>query len=351
MRIRTAVLISLLLIVLPLSAQKRTDVLIMKNGDRMTCEIKALSDGVLQVKLDYVDGTISISWADVARIESDRLFIVKTENGSVYTGKISTLPGTPDAPVKIEVAETPASRVELESKEVVKIGGTSDKFWQRFNGDFNVGMTYAKGNRSTQFNIGSSVEYPRDKWSAQMQFNSTLSSNSGSDTVTRNQARFNATRLLRWRNYFYSGNVGFLQSSEQGISLQSSLGAGVGHYFKNTNRTRISMTGGLVWQRTKYTGTATAAGTQNVAGALINGEVRMFKFKKTKLNVNAYLIPSISEPGRVYFNLNESYYIKFYGNLTWNISFYGNWDNKPPVGLPSSDYGTSTGIGWTFGDK
>jgi hypothetical protein len=39
----------------------------------------------------------------------------------------------------------------------------------------------------------------------------------------------------------------FLQSSVQGISLQTSLGGGVGRYLKNTNRTSISVLGGVVW--------------------------------------------------------------------------------------------------------
>ena len=62
-------------------AQERTDVIVMKNGDRITCEIKSLEDGVLYVKLDYADGTISLQWSKVARIESKRLFIVKTQQG------------------------------------------------------------------------------------------------------------------------------------------------------------------------------------------------------------------------------------------------------------------------------
>jgi hypothetical protein len=46
-----------------------------------------------------------------------------------------------------------------------------------------------------------------------------------------------------------------------------------------------------------------------------------------------------------------SYYIKIISDLKWNISFYGNWDNEPPPGLNGSDYGTSSGLSWTFGLK
>jgi hypothetical protein len=45
-----------------------------------------------------------------------------------------------------------------------------------------------------------------------------------------------------------------------------------------------------------------------------------------------------------------TYYVKFFGNFTWNLSFYGNWDNRPPAHLAGSDYGASSGLGWTFGN-
>jgi hypothetical protein len=53
----------------------------------------------------------------------------------------------------------------------------------------------------------------------------------------------------------------------------------------------------------------------------------------------------------VKFNMNATYYIKLTANLSWNVSFYGNWDSRPPDGLSSSDYGSSSGLSWTFGNK
>jgi hypothetical protein len=50
-------------------------------------------------------------------------------------------------------------------------------------------------------------------------------------------------------------------------------------------------------------------------------------------------------------NTNASYYIKLFSDLSWNFSFYGNWDNQPPPTLSGSDYGTSSGLSWTFGTR
>ena len=349
--IRAIILTSIPFFAVPVCAQQRTDVLVMKNGDRLTCELLGLDAGALYVKLDYVDGTISVQWSQVARLESNRLLIVKTQNGSVHTGRLSTVEADAGQPLNIQVAETPEKKVVIDSSLIVAMDRTSERFWQRFNGDISTGLLYSKGNQSTQYSISSLVEYPRDRWSAQASFNSNLSSSSAAPVSTRNQLGFSALRLLRWNNYFYSGVASFLQSSEQGIGLQTNLGGGVGRYFKNTNRARISVLGGFALQRTTYKESDASLGGQNVAAAMIGAEVKVFKFKKTNLNINAVLFPAISEPGRVYFRTNESYYIKLFSNLSWNLSFYGNWDNRPPAGLSGSDYGSSTGLSWTFGNR
>jgi hypothetical protein len=108
---------------------------------------------------------------------------------------------------------------------------------------------------------------------------------------------------------------------------------------------------GLGWQATDYTPSAISGGTQNIAAGLIAAQIKLFKFKKTNLDVTASLLPAISDPGRVRFNTNVTYYLKLFRNLSWNLSFYGNWDNQPPAGLSGSDYGSSSGLSWIFGNR
>jgi putative salt-induced outer membrane protein YdiY len=133
--------------------------------------------------------------------------------------------------------------------------------------------------------------------------------------------------------------------------LQSTVGGGIGRYFKNTNRTNIALVFGPAWQNTDYQQSDIPVINQNVAAVLFYGQAQFFKFSKTNLDVTAALLPAFSDPGRVRFNTNVSYYIKIVSNLKWNVSFYGNWDNRPPSGSSGSDYGTSSGLSWIFGLK
>jgi putative salt-induced outer membrane protein YdiY len=345
--VRASVLI--LLLAGPVFARKAIDVLVMKNGDRLTCEVKRLDAGVLYISLDYVDGTILVDWSKVARLESSQLFLVHTQDGLVYTGSLATTEAPAGRPVQIQVIGTSKESVALDAPRIVKLGETSASFWRRVSGDLSLGINYSRGNSATQYNLGSQIRYQQERWATWALYNSNLSSNSGSDTSVRNQLELNGYRLVRWDNYFIAGLGGVLQSSVQGIKVQTTLGTGFGRFLKNTNRASIALIGGLAWQRTEYEQDTDLNRTQDEAAALIAADVKVFKFKKANLNIDVRLLPALSDPGRVRFNTNASYYLKLFRDLNWNFSFYGSWDNRPPVHFSGSDYGSSSGISWTFG--
>lgn len=351
MKIRILILSFSLLCAMPLLAREKIDVLVMNNGDRLTCEVKGLDAGVLYVSFDYIDGTTSVDWSKVAHLESEQLFYVKTEGGAVYTGKLRTAESAEGRPVKIRILEEAEPETVIDRSQIVEMIGTSDRLWERFNGAVNFGVIYSKGNQSTQYSLGSEVAYVRERWSAQASFASNLSSSSGSSPSTRNSLNSSALRLLPSNNWFYAGVGDFLQSSEQGINLQSTVGGGIGRYLKNTNRASFKLLGGGVWQNTSYQQSNSVESRQNLAAAMVSAELKLFTFSKTSLNATATLLPALSDPGRVRFNADATYYVKIFSDLKWNVSFYGNWDSRPPAGFSGSDYGTSSGLSWTFGLK
>jgi hypothetical protein len=347
---KTVLLLTLTLVASHLQAREKSDVIVMKNGDRITCEVKQLSSNTLYISVDYILNTLSVDWTKVDHIDSKQLFLVKTEGGTVYTGTLST-PETPAGrPLQIEIREAPEKIVTLERKRVVSVNETSGSFWQRWNGQVGSGSSYTKGNETAQYNLNSTIGYVEERWAAGAAYNSTLSSSAGASTSTRNQATLDAQRLLRWNNWYTIGLVDFLQSSVQGIQLQNTFAGGVGRNVVNTGSSFFTVYGGFGWQRIDYQQTILPAQTQQVTVGLLGTELNLFRFDKTTLTVNAKLLPALSQPGRVQFNLNTSYYIKLWGKLNWNFTLYGNWDNQPPPGFARSDYGTSSGLSISFGN-
>jgi putative salt-induced outer membrane protein YdiY len=336
---------------LPALARPKTDVLVMKNGDRITCQVKNLEAGVLKVDLDYVDGSISIDWLKVARLESNYWFVVQLQDGSVYSGRVITPEALKGAPLKIEIRTEEEQPMVVDKSEVVRMTPTSDDFARRWSGKITLGSSYSKGNSTTQYNLGSELAYQQTRWGGNLSLNSNLSSSTGATAATRNQVDLTAYRLLSRTNYFVAGTAGLLQSSVQEIQRQTILGGSLGRYLKNTNRVSLTVQGGLGWQRTIYTPSDQVAGTQNIGVALVSSDLQVFTFKKSRFDLTGTLVPAVTESGRLFSKVNAAYYLKLFGKIDWNLSFYGNWDTQPPAYLPSSDYGSSTGLSYSFGNR
>jgi Protein of unknown function, DUF481 len=333
-------------------ARDKTDVIVMMNGDRITGEVKRLENGVLQVELDYVDGTIAIDWQKVLRIETTALFLVQLQDGSTYSGTIVGFDSPAGAPIRITIQAEGEQSVTFERSKAVRITETSARVWQRLSGNITAGATYSKGNSTAQYNFGSEVAYRETHWGGKATYDSNLTSSTGATTATRNQLDLIAYRDLPWKNYFYAGTGDFLQSSVQGVRQQTTLGFGVGRFLKNTGRVRLAVLGGFGWQNANYVPLAQTQQSQNIGLAFLSSNLQVFRFKKTRLNIDSSLAPAIApRTGRLFFRSNASYFFKLFGSVDWNFSFYGNWDTQPPPHLPDGDYGTSTGLSWTFGNQ
>jgi hypothetical protein len=277
------------------------------------------------------------------------LFLVQLENGTTYSAKVVSKETRASA--GIEIQPVGQESLIVNKATVVRMTETSESVLKRFSGNLTLGSTYSKGNNAAQYNIGSELDYIQTLGGAKANYSSNLSSSTGTAVSTRNQVDLNAYRLLHSRNYFYGGSPDFLQSSVQGIQRQITVGGGLGRFFKNSDAIRISVFGGLGWQRTSYAPIAQTQRLQELGVALISSNLQVFRFEKTQLNVVASLAPALTQQGRLFAKINASYYVKIFGKFDWNLSFYGNWDTQPPAALASSDYGTTTGFSWTFGNR
>ncbi len=332
-----------------LTARNKTDVVLMANGDRFTCEIKRLERGVLYASFDYVDGTVSIEWSKVARVESSQLFIVHVQDGSIYEGTIRT-PETPTKqPMKIEVLQPEEKPTPLPFANVVELAPTSESLWRRFSGNIDTGLIYTKGNDTTQYNVGADLRVRGEHWRVAAGYISTFSNSSGADAATRNQSRLWARRLIGGkRAWYYSGAAEFLQSSQQGINLQTTLAGGLGRFLKDTNTTRMAITADLALQQTRYEPSNGSQSSLNALAAMLVVDLHLFRFKKSSFDATASVMPLLTETGRVRSYANTAYSIQVINNLWFKISFYGNWDNRPPANFAGSDYGASSSISYSF---
>jgi hypothetical protein len=331
-------------------AREKKDVIQFRNGDRITCEIIKLEKGYLYVKLDYADGTVAMDWSKIVRVESPQSFVVADKAGERYTGSLQNpAEGTATqepGELKVQVAGPSTSQV-IAANEVVEIERTDTNFWTNLHGGMDAGLNFAKQQNRTQYNFQTNALYQRTKWSATANYESSFSGG-GNITDLRNDLGLNVARQLLSPRNFYMGLADFLQSDEQQLDLRTTLGGAVGHMFSFTNRSFIAAFGGADWNNERYSSEATVGRTGNSAEAVLGTQINFFRFKTTNILADARLYPSLTDPGRVRFNLNTSLKFRVAKDLYWKFGYYLNFDSRPPQELPKTDYGSTSSLGWTF---
>ena len=69
----------------PPDAAPKTDIVVLENGDRITCEVKGLSRGRLSAGTDRFD-TVDVYWDRVQHVTSTQIFEVETSPACSTTG-------------------------------------------------------------------------------------------------------------------------------------------------------------------------------------------------------------------------------------------------------------------------
>src|SRR5258707_30607 len=66
----------------------KTDIVLLRNGDRLTCEVQALAPGLRRGTTDNL-GTINIEGEKVASVQTTRVFEAETGGGARYYGALA----------------------------------------------------------------------------------------------------------------------------------------------------------------------------------------------------------------------------------------------------------------------
>ena len=66
---------------------EKTDIVVLKNGDKITGEVKGMLRGKLQFSTDSM-GTVNIEWADIEAVISDTGQSVELANGQRFFGPL-----------------------------------------------------------------------------------------------------------------------------------------------------------------------------------------------------------------------------------------------------------------------
>jgi hypothetical protein len=174
------------------SARPKTDVVILANGDRITCEIKELTRDKLKVKTDSA-GTIEIEWEDIVSIKSDYYFRVEDSSGHRYFGEIELI-----ADKTLFRIASQDEIVTLERVVVTEIVPIETSFWSRFDGTIKLGYDYTKASNVAKGYIDWKNYYSTERDMVDTKFyHGRTERDDQEGLIIRNEISLNYTRLLK----------------------------------------------------------------------------------------------------------------------------------------------------------
>jgi putative salt-induced outer membrane protein YdiY len=323
----------------------RHDTVIMKNGDRLTGEVKRLEEGVLYVETDYFSGSVGLDWLQVEKVESTAKFQIVLSSGKRLTGAISKVE-TGTAPGKDLIVRADSGEVRLPASDVVQIQSQKQNFWRQLKGSIDLGYSYTSGNNQSSFSSDASAKYETVHWAAGGSYNGSYSGQSGGTSSHLFEVQAYGQRYLN-RNSIVLGLSDFLHSSQQDLNLRTTLGGGYGRYIVRTNQNELLWVVGADYTQASYQ-SGVAQPTQQNAELLLGVAYQLFHFDRYSFQSQLLVFPGISDFGRVRLTTNDTFSMKLSNNFRWNISFWDNFDSRPPLNAKKNAQGLSTGLGWTF---
>lgn len=326
-------------------AKHTDDLVVLKNGDRMTGEIKGLQRGELKIKADYMAEAVRLDWTRIDRIESKSTFIIGLVDGKLFTDIMRLLPGNSDEIPNFLIG-MPDKAVRVHQSDVLRIIPIEPGFWKRLEGSIDFGLSYTSGNDQYQTQLNATTTYRTGAHSFTTAIESSFSGQPEGDSTSRKQFTFDYRKQMTER-FFVGGLFDLLQSDQQSLKLRTSAGGLAGLNLRQTERSRFSILGGVIGTRENYAALIGTPKSTN-ADALAGLEYTTFRFKTTDITTRLSLFPSLTTPGRTRLQATSDMRIKIVKDLYWGFHVYENFDSNPPVRADKNDFGLSTSLGWKF---
>ncbi len=133
-------------------AKHTDDVVVLKNGDRLTGEIKGLTRGELKFKASYMAEAVRLDWARVDRLESKSTFMVYLIDGTLVTDSVRLMPANTTETDNFAIGRDQKT-VRVRQMDVLRITPVEARFWRQLEGSIDFGFGFTSGNDQYQVDL------------------------------------------------------------------------------------------------------------------------------------------------------------------------------------------------------
>lgn len=320
----------------------RADVVTLANGDRLTGTILRKEDDMLVFQTSY-SGELSIRWAEVTGIFSDKPQRIYLDDGRRLTGK--PVPGgegefTVEAEGEPPSEPVPVSRVRWINPSP-HISGEGAKF----NGRFNLGAASTDGNTDTEkLHIDAEViaRTLKNRYTAGIAVNEGKTSGVKSEANSLAYLKYDRFVTPKWYAYV---NGSAEQDRFKDIDLRTIAGAGSGYQFIDTYRTNLSLEGGVSDVRTDFD-----VGPDEEYAALrwaLKFEHYLFKSQVQFFHQHETLL-SIDDLQKVLVKSMTGLRMPIADKIRTSLQYNVDWESEPAPGRVHTDRTVLLTLGYEF---
>jgi hypothetical protein len=323
---------------------QKNDTVYMINGDRITGEIKRYQNGLLVLKTDGIS-TINIEYDKIRTLYSRKQFDIVKKTGFSYFGTITK--SAIDRNIGICITNDTVTEPIFDIVEITRI---KNRFWNKFSGSVDLGLSYFKSTNTLQYFFNGTLNYRARKDLVSANMNIQISDQKVSDSAiktNKNDVGLNYSHFFQGR---WWGGIGtkWQENTELDLDYRLQAGIGAGYDFVHTNPVRFYAMGGFLVNREKPTDSISFS--TNLEG-LVSLKLTWIQFRHPEIdissNFNAYPSLTVKDRYRLEYNLEIKFEIfkDFYLGLT----FYDDYDSKPSGGGPAlNDWSIIGSVGYSF---
>ena len=318
---------------------RKTDVITLYNGDRVTGEIVRLFGGILELSTDAM-GTVEIEWQDIARLESNFNYEIRLSTGQRQYGTISS----GEHPGEMTLQDLYGDHT-VDALTIVELRPIEEQWNDRIEVYLSAQYNYTKASsvQTTTFNTEISYEDEISLTSLTGRLTNTATNEEDTSSSRVDLSRRTWTDRAEWFRLLF-GN--FESNDELGLDRRIAAGIGVGRFFIDTNRNRLTAAVGIQGLTERRIGSSSE---EQSAELFAGGQYSLWQFDSPEMDIslNGTVYPSITEGGRWRADSDIRIRWELINDLFWDVSAWGTYDNQADSGN-EFDYGIATGIGWEY---
>jgi hypothetical protein len=323
------------------AAHPKTDILVLYNGDRLTGEIQSLRGGLVSFGTDAM-GTVEVEWKEVASVESRYYYEIRLADGERLYGAV----GPGEKPGAVTLREGSKTRA-VTWDELVELRPIEKDTVDRLDIYASLNFAYTRATNVSTSELKADVSYEDERSLNRLTARSTVSD---TQEETSSSQRLNLSRQL-WTdraNLFRLLSGGFESNDELGLDQRYTVGAGVGRYFIDSQRSILS--GSFSLRALKEFGEGGGTTESLESEFAVDYGVWRFDSPDLDLRYSLSLFPSLTESGRVRGETELRLRWEIYRDLFWDVSAWASFDNQTldENADRATDWGLTTGVGWEF---